>query len=406
LRHEDISFINANTGWAISSYGINSTAFHFIFKTTDGGISWIDQADTSVARNFRCMGFADSLNGWVGSLSLNGPEIIRTTNGGQTWISSLSTPNADSNNVCGISVVNKNLVYACGRYYGPPRFYKTTNGGVDWTIKDMSPYARTLVDCYFYSKDSGFVVGGGAGSFPNTKGIVLFTSDGGDTWVTRHTTVVDKQWGWKISFPSSNVGYISLESINNPQSYILKTTNGGVNWQEKLFLNQQFDEEGIGFINETTGWLGGWSAVTHKTTNGGDTWFPDAFGENMNRFRFINDSLGNACGKRVYRYSRDSLVGISLLATGIPDEFELKQNFPNPFNPGTKIRFDIVSTTAEIRLEVYNSLGQMVETLVNGKMAYGSYEVEFSANKHPAGVYYYRLLTNNFTETKKMMLVK
>ncbi|MBS1494511.1 MAG: T9SS type A sorting domain-containing protein [Bacteroidetes bacterium] len=402
-RLEDICFINANTGWTITNYSDQFGGdHHHIFKTTNGGKSWSDQSDSS-SIYYRCIGFADSLNGWIGMLSRDNVPIIRTTNGGANWFPSLVTPITDTNNVCGLSVINKNIVYGCGRYCGPSRFYKTTNGGVNWTVKDMSQYATGLVDIHFFSADSGFVVGGTGGIWPDMNAVVLFTSDGGETWVERHRTVRSQEWGWKISFPTRNTAYISLESWISDNQF-LKTTNGGVNWIEKPFVSG-YNQEGIGFINENTGWLGG-GPMTYKTTNGGDNWFADNIGARMNRFRFINDTLGYAVGQKILKFSRDSTTGINVISNEIPAKFYLEQNYPNPFNPGTKIRFEVASPTADMRLEVYNSLGQLVETLVDKILRTGTYEVEFSAANHPSGIYYYRLITNNYAEVKKMILVK
>lgn len=152
--------------------------------------------------------------------------------------------------------------------------------------------------------------------------------------------------------------------------------------------------------------MGAWFAPTYKTTNGGNNWFLDAFGENVNRLRFINDTVAYAVGRRVYKYSTDSLVNITPISITTPAAFKLDQNYPNPFNPRTKIRFDIVLPAAEIRLSVFNSLGQEIETLVDGKLEAGSYEVEFKAGSHPSGVYYYKLITYDHTDVKKMVLVK
>jgi photosystem II stability/assembly factor-like uncharacterized protein len=402
FRFEDIFFINAKTGWTITSNSVDTVYASYILKTTDGGASWSNQVD-NLSRFYRCLGFADSLNGWIGSLGFDYRTIIRTTNGGTDWIPSLTTPPSDSSNVCGLYVVNKNLVYGCGRYYGPAKFYKTTNGGISWTIKDMSAHARGLVDCYFSSPDSGFVIGGVDGIWPDLKGVVLFTSDGGETWTEQYRTTIRRQLGWKISFLSRNTGYVSFNS-HIPQNLILKTTNGGVNWVEKPFITNYY-QEGIGFINENTGWVGG-SIKTYKTTNGGNNWVEDNFGTSLNRFRFLGDTLAYSAGKNIYKLSRDSTVGINLISSSIAEEFNLKQNYPNPFNPGTKIKFDVASPVAEVRLEVYNSLGQIVEVLINKILTTGTYEVEFSAQNHASGVYYYRLMTNNYAEIKKMMLVK
>jgi hypothetical protein len=68
------------------------------------------------------------------------------------------------------------------------------------------------------------------------------------------------------------------------------------------------DEGGIGFINENTGWIGGWTGPTFKTTNGGNNWYQTSWGYYINRFRFINDTLAYAVGDRVYKYLRSSEI--------------------------------------------------------------------------------------------------
>ena len=89
----------------------------------------------------------------------------------------------------------------------------------------------------------------------------------------------------------------------------------------------------------------------------------------------------------------------------IPTEFKIFQNFPNPFNPSTKIKYAI-PTNAFVNLTVYNVLGKTVTTLVNQEKPAGNYEIIFDGSKIPSGVYFYRLTTNNFISSKKMILVK
>ncbi len=95
---------------------------------------------------------------------------------------------------------------------------------------------------------------------------------------------------------------------------------------------------------------------------------------------------------------------------GVPTAFSLSQNYPNPFNPETKIRFDIPGNTnsqsSSVKLVIYDILGREVETPVNENLEAGSYEVNWDASKYPSGVYIYKLQTNDFTETKKMILIK
>ncbi len=88
-----------------------------------------------------------------------------------------------------------------------------------------------------------------------------------------------------------------------------------------------------------------------------------------------------------------------------PIEFKLEQNYPNPFNPSTHISFSI-PTTSFVKLEIVNALGQKVATLVNENKTYGNYTVNFDASHLTSGVYLYIITTGDFTQTKKMLLIK
>ncbi|MFQ3607849.1 MAG: T9SS type A sorting domain-containing protein [Chloroherpetonaceae bacterium] len=88
-----------------------------------------------------------------------------------------------------------------------------------------------------------------------------------------------------------------------------------------------------------------------------------------------------------------------------PKEFKLEQNYPNPFNPTTTIQFAVPSVS-DVKLEVFNILGQKVASLVNRRMEAGLHTVNFNAVNLSSGVYFYRLQSGSFVQTKKMMLVK
>lgn len=88
-----------------------------------------------------------------------------------------------------------------------------------------------------------------------------------------------------------------------------------------------------------------------------------------------------------------------------PQKFELSQNYPNPFNPATKINYS-VPVQGKVKLSVYNSTGQLVDVLVNEVQASGSYSVSFNGSNLSSGVYMYRMETEGFNQTKKMILVK
>jgi hypothetical protein len=87
------------------------------------------------------------------------------------------------------------------------------------------------------------------------------------------------------------------------------------------------------------------------------------------------------------------------------DDYKLYQNFPNPFNPVTKISYKI-QREGTVTLKVYNLVGQVVGTLVNEKQNAGTYEVEFDASELTSGVYLYKLQINGFTSVKRMTVIK
>jgi hypothetical protein len=89
----------------------------------------------------------------------------------------------------------------------------------------------------------------------------------------------------------------------------------------------------------------------------------------------------------------------------VPEKFAISQNYPNPFNPSTKIRYSIPKES-EVRLDVYNVLGQKVVELVNTTQRAGKYEVVLNANNFASGVYFYRIQAGSFAEVKKMILMK
>ena len=89
----------------------------------------------------------------------------------------------------------------------------------------------------------------------------------------------------------------------------------------------------------------------------------------------------------------------------VPDVFALNQNYPNPFNPSTEIAFDL-PVASHVELTIYNVLGQKVETLVDREMEAGSHTVTWNADKVSTGVYFYRITAKDFTETKKMLMLK
>ncbi len=91
--------------------------------------------------------------------------------------------------------------------------------------------------------------------------------------------------------------------------------------------------------------------------------------------------------------------------TKVPKEFSLSQNYPNPFNPVTIISYQLPES-GFVTLKIYDILGNEVEILINEEKPAGSYDITFDASNLPSGIYYYKLTSGSFVETKKMVLLK
>jgi hypothetical protein len=105
----------------------------------------------------------------------------------------------------------------------------------------------------------------------------------------------------------------------------------------------------------------------------------------------------------------DNLLGIEPKISEVSKGFMLYQNYPNPFNPITKIKYQIAKShikNQNVKLVIYNSLGQEIQVLVNQAQEPGTYEVEFDGTLYPSGVYYYTLYTVGYRKTKSMVLLK
>ncbi|MBU1679065.1 MAG: CotH kinase family protein [Bacteroidetes bacterium] len=101
----------------------------------------------------------------------------------------------------------------------------------------------------------------------------------------------------------------------------------------------------------------------------------------------------------------DTFTSAEISSQNLPTKFELYQNYPNPFNPSTIIKFQVASSKF-IKLHVFDILGREIQTLVNEQKPPGNYEIEFSAVGLPSGVYFYRIKTENYNATKKMVLLR
>ena len=150
---------------------------------------------------------------------------------------------------------------------------------------------------------------------------------------------------------------------------------------------------------------GNYSATVKKLVTG----FLAPIGiELVGNILYINESglQGNNNSPKLWAVTLpSSITGIAEETNQLPVKFELEQNYPNPFNPTTKITFSLPKTNFVI-IKVYDLLGRQVATLINKNKPAGNYTVEFNASKLTSGIYFYRMESGPFSQTKKLLLLK
>jgi hypothetical protein len=183
-------------------------------------------------------------------------------------------------------------------------------------------------------------------------------------------------------------------------SFTANSSSGKVtlSWKTATEINNR------GFEIQRTTYDNNWIGIAFKNGNGTTT--------NPNNYSFTDNISGLNVNKLSYRLRQVDFSGQSqyspvvLVDNIIPENYNVSQNFPNPFNPSTIIKYQIPQNSL-VNLKVYNSLGQEVATLVNGMVNAGSYEVQLNASNLSSGVYYYVIKAGeNFVQTKKMILMK
>jgi len=392
-RFDDLCFLDEAHGWVCNGEGQ-------VFRTRDGGATWeLLRYDPFVY--LRAIRFADAQNGWIGAL-FSDTLLYRTTNGGVLWTGVVNIPEPRPNAICGLSISGQ-AIYGVGSYAGPARLIRSVDGGATWSSQDLDTLASTLIDVYFRSPDEGFAVGS-IGQFPFTnRAVVLHTSDGGTTWQRRFLGARLGEWGWKISFPTPAIGYVSLERDAGPM-FFLKTQDGGQTWTELPFPD--YNEQGIGFATPGIGWVGGAGNPTFGTTDGGATWKETPWGYYLNRFQFLSPTLGYGCGVTIYKYSDLPVAGAPPVGTqpaGV-------QAGPSPFVERTTIRFTL-DRPERVELFVADPAGRMVRTLESRTLGAGPHVVEWDGTDRqgspaPAGIYLYVLHAGEQHRMGKLVRVR
>jgi hypothetical protein len=302
-----------------------------------------------------------------------------------------------------------------------------------WTLKAALPTALAAHGSVCWGDSVIFVVGGPyTGSASNLN--VYYYRPASDSWGTLTNSLPSGQGrrtfslgicgnkivmscGYNTAYlKSTYVGTIganasSLTWAIAPNAQIALSRSAGIGYGNNFYVSGG-DTNGTAVKNDkvfifntvTNTWVGTILSNPNPISNSMNALTAKCISDTVRLFQpggYNASSVGTAnfvitgCGV---------VTGIST-NPGLPKEYSLSQNYPNPFNPVTKISFDIPKN-GFVSVRIYDVLGKEVKTLVNEVKTAGSYIVDFDASSFSSGTYFYRLESNGFVATKKMMLIK
>jgi hypothetical protein len=281
------------------------------------------------------------------------------------------------------------------------------------------------------------------------------STDGGMTWLFDDILVSQQVGGWTASnfspvmdcdlsnSPYKGNIYICFADLrtgsNDRDIWVARSTNGGFNWDNTVKVNDDLPghDQRLPWIcvDRITGyiWVVFYDTRNHtgstadvyvaRSTDGGDTFQNvkvSTSTSNLNYWQgdYIGISAYNNIVRPVWSKALGSfniemwtaiidtfVIGIKKIDENVPLNFTLHQNFPNPFNPVTIISYQL-PISSHVKLFIYDVLGKEIDVLVNEKQSAGTYQVEWDGSNFPSGIYFYKLTTSEFAETRKMVLVK
>lgn len=184
----------------------------------------------------------------------------------------------------------------------------------------------------------------------------------------------------------------SAVGIPKDTTFYWRSSNRAVSYKLQISTDTSFIENNIVFNKE---WI--IDTLQNVTTLEYDTHY-------YWRVNSTNDG-GTSDYSVVQSFTTASPTGIEILNSQKPNNFFLFQNYPNPFNPVTIIKYSVLHQSF-VNISIYNTQGKKILTLVNEEKSPGNYKVTFDGNKLSSGIYFYRMISNNFSETKKLILLK
>jgi photosystem II stability/assembly factor-like uncharacterized protein len=358
-----VCFSDSLNGWVV---GRDGTIQH----SRDGGISWTRQFADSSFEYFYPVFCVDTSKAWIGGSGIRGVPpytLIRTTDGGETWDTCFTKINSHPWDIYFLNPDTGYVVWGwCDPCYSDPApakgsfIYRTTNGGDSWTLLMQDTTIIGLYGISFTDDHTATAVG--------SSGKILHTADGGETW-TPQTSGTEADL-WDVFFISADTGWaVGGTFWSFYGGVILKTTDGGTTWIAQTYPGDAM-LFGVFFTDANTGTaVSGSGDIFHTKTGGVPTWIKE------------------------YRIDE------------MPQHSSLSQNYPNPFDQSTNIKFEIPESEF-VTIKIYDIDGKLVTTLVNEKMRPGSYEVAWNAANYPVGVYFCRLKAGSDVESMSMEVVR
>jgi len=357
-----------------SMSGFNLWDYGELDRTNDGGYSWNSISSPGPGGIF----FLNRSTGWFFS-----DTIYKTTDTGITIIPQYFP----GFTVSDLRFIDANIGYACGSDGTPAgKVIKSTDGGANWLPLSI-PTTGPLSSVAFSNPDTGIVIGWG-----NT---ILLTYNGGESWNYSSS-------GQKIK----SVDRYSTKPIKtkNDRRYLHSVPSGSLFKETKVasdgnYLDAEFKGSNI-FIASDSGFV-------MSSTNFGNSWNKSNIGSAVLQIKYDGGQYAAVrLSDNIYLLKMDTsgILAINDSKTS-PKTYNLSQNYPNPFNPSTTIQFDLPENT-NVNLSVYNLLGQLVKTLIDGKLPAGQHQTVWNAVNLASGIYLYRLITDNFSSVKKLILLK
>jgi len=412
--------------------------------STDGGINWgtdtrlTNNSNYSIWPSIACSDTNVHVV-WSDDRDINS-EIYykRSTDGGKTWGSDTRLTNAIYYSSYPSIVVSGNFVHVVWtdqRDSNEEIYYKnSTDGGITWGVDTR------LTNYYGASSYPTIAISGSLvhviweddrNSTLSTEIYYKRSTDGGITWGsdTRLTNNPESSLSPSIAVSGTIVHIVWYDSRdNNYEIYYKRSTDGGITWGADTRLTN----DGSGSLNPSIAVLGNnVHVVWHDGRNGvteifykyssdnGITWGSDTrLTNSTGRSEYPSVAVSGSLVHVVWNDNRDgnfeiyykhnptgNPIGIQNISTETPAKYSLGQNYPNPFNPMCNVQFSMYKA-GSVRLVVYDVQGREVQSLVNEKLSAGTYEVKFDGSVLNSGVYFYKMMTDGFTETKRMILIK